>query len=72
MLDRSDSKSSGEGKNKMKGIWKGENDPVFGLINGKEYDILGEDEELKGMFGVVDETGESYLYPAEDFEITEE
>lgn len=54
----------------MKAIWKGDSDPL-GLINGKEYEVLGTD--FNGtMFGVVDETGDSYLYPAEDFEVIEE
>ena len=55
----------------MRGIWRGEDDEL-GLRIGKEYEILGEDPDLKGMYGVVDETGDSYLYPIEDFEITQE
>ena len=54
----------------MKGIWKGESDE-FGLINGKEYEIIGIDEDLDA-YGVVDETGDSYCYPMELFEITRE
>ncbi len=54
----------------MKGIWRGEDD-VLGLREGKTYEILGED--MHGtMYDVVDETGDNYLYPAEDFEIVEE
>lgn len=55
----------------MKGIWRGEDDE-FGLRTGKEYEILGRDADYTDCFGVIDETGEAYLYPAEDFEITEE
>ncbi len=52
----------------FKAIWRGEDDPLCGLAYGKEYEILGDD--LDGTYyGVVDETGDSYLYPAEDFEI---
>lgn len=54
----------------MKAIWRGDSDPLE-LINGKEYEILS--VEYSGtMFNVVDETGEDFLYPAEDFDITEE
>lgn len=53
----------------MKAIWRGENDNSWGLIEGKEYEILGE----KGKwFGVIDESGDSYMYPKEDFYITED
>ena len=52
----------------MKAIWKGESDPLQ-LINGKEYTILG--VEWDGtMYDVIDETGDNYLYPADDFELT--
>lgn len=54
----------------MKAIWRGDSDPLE-LIAGKEYEILGTD--FNGtMFNVVDETGEEFLYPVEDFEIIEE
>lgn len=54
----------------MKAVWKGDSDPLE-LINGKEYEVLS--VEWGGtMFNVVDETGEDFLYPAEDFEIVEE
>lgn len=55
----------------MKGIWRGQDDEL-GLRTGKEYTILGTDEDFPECFGVVDETGEAYLYPTEDFEIVEE
>lgn len=54
----------------MKGIWRGEDDEL-GLINGKEYEIIGYSKGFDA-YGVVDETGISYLYPREDFDITEE
>ncbi len=54
----------------MKAIWKGDSDPLE-LINGKEYEILG--TGLNGKwYDVVDETGDNYLYPAEDFEVVQE
>lgn len=54
----------------MKGIWRGDSDPLE-LINGKEYEILATDFDGT-MFNVADETGEDFLYPAEDFEIVDE
>ena len=51
----------------MKAIWKGETDD-FALINGKTYDVLNEAWDGT-MFNVIDETGEAFLYPKEDFEI---
>ena len=51
----------------MKAIWRGDSDPLE-LINGKVYTVLS--VEWDGtMFNVIDETGEDYLYPAEDFEV---
>lgn len=53
----------------MKGIWRGEDD-VLGLHEGKVYEILG--TEFDGLwYSVIDESGEDYIYPAEDFEILE-
>ena len=54
----------------MKGIWRGDSDPLE-LINGKIYEIVGEDFDGT-FFAVMDEVGGPYLYPAEDFEIVEE
>jgi len=51
----------------MTGIWRGDTDPLE-LIHGKEYEIIGEGFDGT-FFEVVDETGEAFLYPAEDFEI---
>lgn len=53
----------------MKAIWRGDSDPL-GLISGKEYEILNNAWD-DTMFNVVDETGEEFLYPAEDFEVIE-
>ena len=53
----------------MKGIWRGEDDDL-GLRYGKEYELLGIDEDLE-CYGVVDETGDSYCYPMDCFEITD-
>lgn len=55
----------------MRGIWRGADDEL-GLRTGKEYEILGRDADFPDYFGVVDETGEAYIYPAEDFEIVSE
>lgn len=54
----------------MKAIWKGEDDDLS-LKNGKCYEV----KEVcwdGTMFLVEDETGEAFLYPAEDFEVVEE
>jgi hypothetical protein len=53
----------------VKGIWNGKSDE-FELIAGKEYEIVGTD--FRGKFAsTVDETGEDFLYPLEDFTITQ-
>lgn len=54
----------------MKAIWNGKDDE-FGLRFGKTYKILSVEWDGK-MYNVIDETGEDYLYPAEDFEVIEE
>ena len=53
----------------LKGVWNGEDDEL-GLRNGKEYEIIGYSKAFDS-YGVVDETGISYLYPREGFDITE-
>lgn len=53
----------------MKAIWRGDSDP-FELLNGKVYEVVSVEWD-NTMFSVVDETGEEFLYPAEDFEIVE-
>lgn len=54
---------------KLKGRFKGESNPLA-CIYGKEYLIIGEDKGLNA-YGVIDETGEGYLYDKNLFEITE-
>lgn len=54
----------------MKVKYIGESDPLE-LLNGKIYDVI-EIDEVSGWYRIVDETGEDYLYPAENFEIVEE
>ena len=39
------------------------------LISGKVYKCLGREFD---RYRVIDETGEDYLYPVEEFEIVEE
>ena len=52
----------------MRAIWRGDSNPCE-LIYGKEYSVIG--STWGGtMFDVIDETGDNYLYPAEDFEVT--
>ena len=43
----------------MKGVYIGESDEL-GLINGKTYEIVGEEESLD-MYSVIDEKGEDYM-----------
>jgi len=38
------------------------------FINNKEYEVISEEG---GWYRIVDETGEDYLYPPENFEIVE-
>lgn len=54
----------------MKGIYHGESDPL-GLIDGKEYEIVGEDKDTNS-YSVVDETGEDYMYDKDSLEIVKE
>ena len=51
----------------MRGIWKGDSNPLE-LINGKEYEILSIEWDGQ-MANVIDETGDNFLYPLEDFEL---
>ncbi len=46
--------------------WK--SDPFY-FINGKTYRMIG---ETHGLWRVIDESGEDYLYPPEVFEVVEE
>lgn len=58
---------SGRGDKCMRGIWKGDSGPLE-LINGKEYEILSIEWDGQ-MANVIDETGDNFLYPLEDFEL---
>lgn len=53
----------------MKVKYIGEISDPLELINGKVYECLGNEY---GMFRVIDETDEDYLYPEEEFIIVEE
>ena len=52
----------------MKVKYLGENDPL-GLLNGKVYDVVSVE---RGMYRIVDETKEDYLYVPELFEIVQD
>lgn len=54
----------------MKAIYHGYSDPL-GLIDGKEYEIVGIDEKHHS-YSVIDESGEDYMYDMGSFEITEQ
>ncbi len=47
----------------MKARYVGESFGVDSLTNGKIYEILGEDH---GMYRVIDDSGEDYLYSKEN------
>lgn len=47
----------------MKARYVGESFGVDSLTNGKIYEILGED---RGMYRVIDDSGEDYLYSKEN------
>lgn len=47
----------------MKARYIGESFGVDSLTNGKIYEILGEDH---GMYRVIDDSGEDYLYSKEN------
>ena len=52
----------------MKIKYIGNNSSPLSLINGKIYDCLGREYD---RYRVIDETGEDYLYPVDDFEIVD-
>lgn len=52
----------------MKAKYIGKSDELY-CINGKVYDVIG---ETHGMWKVVDESGEDYLYSPEMFELVDE
>lgn len=51
----------------MKVKWKGKTDFLV-LTNNKIYDVLSVE---KGWYRIVDDSGEDYLYPPEQFEVIE-
>lgn len=51
----------------MKAKWKGETEYLV-LTHGKMYDVLSVEE---GWLRLVDDSGEDYLYPPENFVISE-
>ena len=52
----------------MKIKWKGKTEFLV-LTNGKVYDVISVE---RGFYRVVDDSGEDYLYPPDNFEIVEE
>lgn len=52
----------------MKIKYIGEESSPLALITGKTYECLGKEYD---MYRVIDETGEDYLYPEEEFEVFE-
>ena len=52
----------------MKIKWKGKTE-FLSLTHGKIYDVLSVEKE---WYRINDDSGESYLYPPEQFEIVEE
>lgn len=54
----------------MKVRYIGASDPLE-LLNGKVYEVL-EVEEEEEWYRIVDETGDDYLFPPEDFEVVED
>lgn len=52
----------------MKVRYIGKSDEFY-CINGKEYEMKG---ETHGMWRIVDESGDDYLYSPEMFEVVEE
>ena len=51
----------------MRAAYLGNNDPLE-LLHGKVYDVI-EVDNITGWYRIVDETGDDYLFPPEDFEI---
>ena len=49
----------------MRVKWKGKTEFLV-LTNGKEYDVLAVE---KGWYRIIDDSGEDYLYPPENFEV---
>ena len=53
----------------MKVKYIGEKSSPLELITGKVYECLGIEDD---SYRVIDETGEDYLFPIEEFNIVEE
>ena len=53
----------------MKVKYLGESDPLE-LLQDKVYNVIEVDKD-SGWYRIVDETGEDFLFPSEDFSITE-
>lgn len=53
----------------MKVKYVGEISNPLELINGRVYECLGREYS---RYRVIDETGEDYLYPVDEFEIVEQ
>ena len=58
-----------KGDDNMKVKYIGEISHPLELINGKVYECLGKEY---GMYRVIDETDEDYLYPKEEFIVVED
>lgn len=52
----------------MKVKYIGDNGSRFSVLKGKVYECLGREYD---RYRIIDETGEDYLYPVEEFEIVE-
>lgn len=52
----------------MKIKWKGKTEFLI-LTNGKVYDVISVE---RGFYRIIDDSGEDYLYPPDNFEIIEE
>ncbi len=52
----------------MKAKWKGKTDFLV-LTHDKVYEVMSVE---KGWYRVIDDSGDDYLYPPEQFEIVEE
>ncbi len=51
----------------MKVIWKGKTE-FLALTNGKEYTVLSVE---KGWYRLIDDSGDDYLYPPENFDVVD-
>ena len=49
----------------MRVKWKGKTEFLV-LTNGKEYDVISTEN---GWYRIIDDSGEDYLYPPENFEV---